>query len=53
MTSESQRIEHLFDTAEARFDDWRDLLKASQLWASRVGTKEATRPEKPVRGAVR
>ena len=42
MTSESQRIEHLFDTAEARFDDWRDLLKASQLWASRVGTKEAT-----------
>ena len=42
MTSESQRIEHLFDTAEARFDDWRGLLKASQLWAARVGTKEAT-----------
>jgi arginine decarboxylase len=40
-TAEPQRIDHLFDSAEARFDQWRDLLKASQRWAARVGTKEA------------
>ncbi len=36
-----QRIDHLFDLAESRFDKWRDLLKASQQWAARVGTKDA------------
>jgi arginine decarboxylase len=40
-----QRIDHLFDLAEARFDNWRDLLKASRQWAARVGTKDAA-PQK-------
>ena len=39
--AQSQRIDHLFDAAEARFDQWRDLLKACQQWAAAVGRKGA------------
>ena len=38
---EMRRVDHLFDAAEARFDRWRELLKACQRWAARAGTKEA------------
>ena len=38
--AEAQRIDHLFDSAEARFDRWRILLKACQQWAAVVGTKK-------------
>lgn len=40
-TVEPQRIDHLFEPAEARFDQWRELLKAAQLWAARLGSKDA------------
>ena len=40
-SAEAQRIDHLFDAAEARFDRWRILLKACQQWAASVGTKKA------------
>ena len=33
----TQRIDHLFDSAEARFDQWRILLKACQQWAAAIG----------------
>jgi arginine decarboxylase len=39
--AEAQRIDHLFDSAEARFDQWRVLLKGCQQWAASIGTKKA------------
>ena len=39
--AEAQRIDHLFDSAEARFDRWRILLKACQQWSAMLGTKKA------------
>jgi arginine decarboxylase len=39
--AEAQRIDHLFDSAEARFDKWRVLLKGCQQWAASIGTKKA------------
>jgi len=39
--AEAQRIDHLFDSAEARFDQWRNLLKASQQWVAAIGRKGA------------
>ena len=37
------RIDHLFDSAEARFDRWRGLLKACQQWSAMAGTKKAVK----------
>jgi len=36
-----KRIDHLFDSAEARFDQWRRLHKACQSWAGNVGKQGA------------
>jgi arginine decarboxylase len=41
VTPEARRVDHLFDAAEARFDRWRQLLKACQRWAAATGKKEA------------
>ena len=42
-SAEQTRIDHLFDSTEARFDRWRNLLKACQQWSALLGTKKAVR----------
>jgi arginine decarboxylase len=42
-SSEQQRIDHLFDATEARFDRWRTLLKACQQWSAKLDTKKAVK----------
>jgi arginine decarboxylase len=39
--SEPRRVDHLFDLTEARFDRWRELLKACQRWVAARATAEA------------
>ena len=39
--ADAQRIDHLFDSSEARFDQWRNLLKACQQWVAAIGRKDA------------
>jgi hypothetical protein len=41
--AEQGRIDHLFDSTEARFDRWRKLLKACQQWSAMLGAKKAVK----------
>ena len=50
--SAMQRIDHLFDLAEARFDKWRDLLKASPAVGCAGRNEGRGDAEDPLRGAA-
>ena len=39
--ADARRVDHLFDLTEARFDRWREPLKACQRWVAARSTGDA------------